>query len=249
MLRIEDADRVRLVTIDRPESLNAFNEALYDRTAQMLIDTAADPEVSVMVITGTGRAFSAGTDIKEWSTRSGGDFVEGQYGFPGMVDQLTTFPKPFICAVNGVAIGIGATMLGFADLAFMAADARLKCPFTDLGVAPEAGSSFTFPRLLGRQNASWVLLSSEWFTAEQCKELGLVWKVCEPDQLVADAMAHARVLASKPLGSLMESKQAIIAAWKPEIEAARAREDAAFVKLMAEPANQDALAAFTEGRG
>jgi enoyl-CoA hydratase/carnithine racemase len=248
VLRIEDRDRIRLVTIDRPESLNAFSEALYDKTAQMLIDTAADPAVSVVVITGTGRAFSAGTDVKEWSTRDTGDFVAGTHGFPGMVDQLTSFPKPFICAVNGLAIGIGATMLGFADLAFMAADARLKCPFTDLGVAPEAASSFTFPRLIGRQNASWVLLSSEWFSAEECKELGLVWKVCEPDALLDEAMAHARVLAAKPLGSLMESKQAIIAAWKPEIEAARAREDAAFVKLMAEPANREALAAFSEGR-
>ena len=249
MLRIEDSDRVRLVTIDRPDALNSFSEALYDETARMLIDTAADPDVSVVVITGTGRAFSAGTDIKEWSTRESSEFVAGEHGFPGMVEQLATFPKPLICAVNGLAIGIGATMLGFADLSFMSADARLKCPFTDLGVAPEAASSFTFPRLIGRQNASWVLLSSEWFTAEQCKEFGLVWKVCEPDRLLDEAMAHAGVLASKPLGSLMESKKTIIAAWMPEIVAAREREDAAFVKLLAEPANREALTAFTEGRG
>src|SRR5690606_38843749 len=139
------------------------------------------------------------------------------HGFPGMIDTLVEFPKPFICAVNGLGLGIGATILGFADLAFMASDARLKCPFTSLGVAPEAASSFTFPNLLGRQRATWMLLSSEWMDAQQCLEMGLVFKVCEPGELMDTTMAHAQVLAAQPISSLVESKRLITAAWRPHI--------------------------------
>ena len=249
MLRIDDADRIRTITLDRPEALNAFNEALYDATTEALMDAAADPTIAVVVITGTGRSFSAGTDVVEMAMRNqGGDFPNGTHGFPGLVDQLTSFPKPLLCAVNGMALGIGGTMLAFADLVFMSSEARVRCPFTDLAVAPEAGSSFTFPLLLGRQNATWALLSSEWLSAETCKEMGLAWKVTEPADLLEETYRYARVLAAKPISSLMESKRAIIAATSDQIAAARKREDAAFAKLLGAPANIEALTALAEKR-
>ena len=98
-------------------------------------------------------------------------------------------------AINGVGLGIGCTIIGFADLAFMSTAARLKCPFTSLGVAPEAASSYLMPLLVGRQNAAWLLQSAEWVSAEEAKEMGLVWRVCEPDDLLAEATKHAEVLA------------------------------------------------------
>ncbi len=249
MLRSEDAKRVRLLTLDRPDALNAFNEALYDATTEALLDAADDPTVAVVVLTGSGRAFSAGTDLLEMAARgTDPSFVPGKHGFAGMIDTLIEFPKPFICAVNGLGLGIGTTILGFADLAFMASDARLKCPFTSLAVAPEAASSFLFPNLLGRQQATWMLLSSEWIGAEQCKEMGLVFQVCAPDELLATTLRHAEVLAEKPISSLVESKRLITAPWRERIDAARAGENAAFQKLMAGPANQEALRAFAEKR-
>ena len=249
MLRIDDHGRVRVLTLDRPDALNAFNEALYDATTEALIDAAADHRVAVVVLTGTGRAFSAGTDLLEMASRqTDPDFKAGTYGFAGMIDTLVEFPKPFICAVNGLGLGIGTTILGFADLSFMATDARLKCPFTSLGVAPEAASSFTFPNLLGRQQATWMLLSSEWITAPECHEMGLVFKVCEPDELLPVTMQHAQVLAQQPISSLVESKRLITASWRERIDAARAGENQAFQKLMAGPANQEALRAFAEKR-
>jgi enoyl-CoA hydratase/carnithine racemase len=249
MLQIEDNRRVRLLTLDRPDALNAFNEALYDATTEALLAAADDPGIAVVVITGRGRAFSAGTDLLEMAAR-GTDpaFVPGRYGFAGMIDTLTDFPKPFICAVNGIGLGIGTTILGLADLAFMATDARLKCPFTSLGVAPEAASSFTFPTLLGRQRATWMLLSSEWIGAQQCKEMGLVFEVCEPDDLLPTTLRHAEILAAQPISSLVESKRLITAPWREHIVAARAGENAAFQKLMAGPANAEALRAFAEKR-
>lgn len=250
-LNIADDNRVRTLTLNRPEALNAFNEALYNAATAALQDAADDPDVSVVMITGTGRAFSAGTDLAEMQAyiADPGNFP-GDYGtgFTKLVDTLTAFPKPLICVVNGLGLGIGTTILGFADLTFMSTEARLKCPFTSLGVAPEAASSYLLPQLIGRQNAAWLLLSSEWVSAEEARAMGLVWKVCEPGDLMAQARRHAEVLASRPLSSLMAVKRTMTSPVLPEIEAARDRENACFAELMGGAANAEALADFNRGR-
>ncbi len=249
MVRIDDHGRVRLITLDRPEALNAFNGALYDATTEALIDAAGDPGVAAVVITGAGRAFCAGTDLGEMAAaNSGGTATPAVHGFSGFVDHLVGFPKPLVGAVNGLALGIGATMLAFADLVFMSTDARLKCPFSSLGVAPEAASSFLFPRLLGRQQAAWVLMSAEWFNAEQCLDMGLAFKVCAPDSLVDIAMEHATTLAGWPVSSLIETKKLMMAPILDQIADARVGENAAFGRLLGGPANTEALTAFAEKR-
>ncbi|WP_134738970.1 enoyl-CoA hydratase-related protein [Nocardioides sp. 503] len=248
-LQIADSHRVRTLTLDRPEALNAFNEALYDATADALIAAAADPDVAVVLLTGNGRAFSAGTDLLEMHARATDPaFVPGRHGFLGLLDALVDFPKPLVCAVNGVGLGIGATVLGYADLAFMSSTARLKCPFTSLGVAPEAASSYLLPLLVGRQDAAWMLLSAEWVDAAQALEMGLVWRVCEPGDLLAEARRHAEVLAARPISSLVAVKRTMTEPLRAGIRAARDRENAAFAELMGGPANLEALAAFAEGR-
>ena len=179
ILTIEDQNRVRTLRLNRPDALNAFNEALYDATAEALLAASDDPDVAVVLITGTGRSFSAGTDLAEMQAMiTDPQFTPGKHGFRGLIDALARFPKPLICAVNGIGLGIGATILGYADLAFMSTTARLKCPFTSLGVAPEAASSYLLPELIGRQNAAWMLMSSEWIDADEALRMGLVWKVC-----------------------------------------------------------------------
>lgn len=246
-LNITDDNRVRTLTLNRREALNAFNEALYDATTAALREAADDPGVSVVVITGAGRAFSAGTDLAEMQAYiADPENFPGDYGtgFIRLVDALTAFPKPLICAVNGLGLGIGTTILGFADLSFMSTTARLKCPFTSLGVAPEAASSYLLPQLIGRQNAAWLLLSSEWISAQEAREMGLVWKVCEPDDLMTETRRHAEVLASRPLPSLMAVKRTMTQPLLPEIEAARARENACFAELMGSADNAAALADF-----
>jgi enoyl-CoA hydratase/carnithine racemase len=249
MIRTHTDGRVRVLTLDRPDALNAFNEALYDATTEALLAAAADPTVAVLVVTGEGRAFSAGTDLLEMAARgTDPDFRPGVHGFPGMVDALIDFPKPLLCAVNGLALGIGATMLALSDLVFMSTAARVKCPFTGLGVVPEAASSYTFPQLLGRQNATWALLSSEWLSAESCQQMGLAFRVCAPEELLEVALQHARVLAAKPISSLVESKRVIVDPIRTSIREARHREDAGFAKLLGGPANQEALRAFAERR-
>jgi enoyl-CoA hydratase/carnithine racemase len=248
-LQITDENRVRTLTLDRPDALNAFNEALYDATTEALRDAADDPGVAVVLLTGNGRGFSAGTDLLEMHARATDpDFVPGTHGFLGLVDALVDFPKPLICAVNGVGLGIGTTILGFADLALMSSTARLKCPFTSLGVAPEAASSYLLPQLLGRQDAAWVLLSAEWISAEEALEMGLVWRVCAPADLLPEARRHAEVLAARPISSLIAVKRTMTEPLRAGIAAARERENAAFAELMGGPANLEALSAFAEGR-
>ncbi len=244
-LLIADDSRVRTLTLNRPDALNAFNEALYDATAGALNAAAVDPEVSVVVLTGAGRAFSAGQDLTEMQARlTDPAFTPGTYGFPGLIDALNSFPKPLICAVNGIGLGIGATILGYADLSFMAITARLKCPFTSLGVAPEAASSYLLPQLVGRQNAAWLLMSSEWVGAEEALRMGLVWKVCDAGDLGAEVRWHAEVLASKPIASLIAVKESIAAPARAGVATARDLEDGYFAELMGAQANAAALAEF-----
>lgn len=248
-LLVSDTNRVRTLLLNRPEALNAFNEELYDATADALLDAARDPSVAVVLISGSGRAFSAGTDLLEMHRiATDPDFPRGKHGFVGLLDALVDFPKPLVVAVNGLGLGIGATILGFADLAFMSTQARLKYPFTSLGVAPEAASSYLFPALVGRQNAAWALLSAEWISAEEAQAMGLVLRVCEPDDLLPVARQHAEVLAARPISSLIAVKRTMTEPHREAIRAARDRENAAFAELMGGPANLEALAAFAEGR-
>jgi enoyl-CoA hydratase/carnithine racemase len=247
---VTDEARVRTLTLNRPEALNACNEAVYDGLTEGLLAAADDPGVAVVLLTGAGRAFCAGTDLVEMAARvmDPDNFAEGKHGFLGLIDALTAFPKPLVIAVNGLGLGIGTTILGFADLVFMSTAAKLKCPFTSLAVAPEAASSYLLPQLIGRQNATWMLLSSEWVGAAEAKEMGLVWKVTEPDDLLPLARQHAEHLAAMPISSLVACKRVITEPLKASIEAARERENQAFIELLGGPANLEAFAAFAEGR-
>ncbi|PQP51034.1 enoyl-CoA hydratase/isomerase family protein [Mycolicibacterium austroafricanum] len=248
-LQITDENRVRTLVLNRPEALNAFNQELYLATATALREAADDPEVAVVLLTGAGRAFSAGNDLKEMQAgiADGSLTSEGSH-FTTMIDALIDLPKPLICAVNGVGLGIGTTILGYADLVFMSATARLKCPFTSLGVAPEAASSYLLPQLIGRQNAAWLLLSSEWVDAAEAERMGLAWKVCEPDDLLPEARRHAEILASRSIPSLIAVKETIVEPYRAEIAAATQRENAHFQELLGGVANAAALAEFTGQR-
>jgi enoyl-CoA hydratase/carnithine racemase len=247
---IQDTGRVRIITLNRPEARNSFDEEHYDGVTEALIEAAADPGVAVVVFTGSGVAFCGGTDVKEMASRVAdpANFKNGKHGFPGLIDQVTNFPKPFICAVNGLGVGIGATILGFADLVFISSAARLRYPFTRLGVAPEAASSVLLPVLIGRQAATWALLSSEWIPAAEAVELGIAWKLCEPDDLMPETLRRAHVLAKAPISSLVESKAVMMAPLIAGIKAARELENGAFSRLLGGPANIEAMTAFMEKR-
>ena len=131
-------------------------------------------------------------------------------GFPAFVDVLQEFPKPLLAAVNGAAVGLGFTMLAHCDLVFVSDRARLLAPFTTMGVAPEAASSYLLPRRMGRQQASLSLFTSDWISAEQAVATGLAVKQCSPETLVEETMELATRIASKSLPSLMATKRLLL---------------------------------------
>jgi enoyl-CoA hydratase/carnithine racemase len=246
---ISTQDRVRTLALNRPERLNAFSIQLVSDLADALRDAAADDDVSVILLTGTGRAFSAGADLKEISEKLGDNTSRGEAKsneFARLITTLAELPKPLIVAVNGVGVGFGMTILGFADVAFMSSEARLRCPFTAIGAPPEAASTYLLPLLLGRQNAAWSLLSSEWISAQEAREMGLVWKVCDPDDLLAVAHRHAALLAERPMPMLVTVKRLLNAPHREQIAAAAERENEAMAQLLGTGANAAAVAEFLQ---
>ena len=243
-LNINDEGAIRVVEMDRPEALNAFSTLLMDELADAFLGAAADDNVKILVLTGAGRAFSAGADLGEMGRveRAPG------HGFDGMLDAIVDFPKPFIVAVNGIGVGIGATICGLADIAYMAEGARLRCPFSTLGLTAEAASTYTFPKLMGKQRASWFLWSSEWMSAAESLEAGLVLEVLPDDELLGRVMEQAGKLAIMPLASLITTKALIMAPLRAQIKASINAENAGLASLVGGPANAEALAAFREKR-
>lgn len=243
-LNVTDDGAVRTIELDRPEALNAFSGLLMDELADAFIDARDAPGVKVVILTGAGRAFSAGADLQEM----GRSQYRPRHGFPGLLDAIIDFPKPFFVAVNGVGAGIGATICGLADFVYMAESARLRCPFSALGLTAEAGSTVTFPLLMGRQRASWFLLSAEWMSAQECKDAGLAMEVVPLEALLPRVREQAGKLAALPLASLMQTKQLIMEPLRPQLRASAKAENAGLAALVGGPANREALAAFREKR-
>lgn len=247
VLRIDEKDRVRLITLDRPDFLNAFNDDLYDALRDGLADAAERSDVAVVVLTGAGRAFTAGQDLAEMARPRRHD--DGlPHGFPPFIKALEAFPKPLIAAVNGLGVGIGLTMLLHCDLVFVSTGARLRAPFVSLGVTAEAGSSFLLPARVGWQEAAHLLFTADWIDAEDAVGCGLAYRVCEPGALLADALDTARSIAAMPIPSLVATKQLLLDGRLDSVRAARDREVRAWGPLAGGPANREAITAFRERR-
>jgi enoyl-CoA hydratase/carnithine racemase len=248
VLRIEDRERVRLLTFSRPEVLNAFDTRLWSAFGEALAGAAASPYISAVVVTGEGRAFSAGQDLAEMAALGGVGTAPGTAGqgtaFARCLDTLVSFEKPLLAAVNGVAVGFGLTMLLHCDLVLIADDARLRAPFVSLGVVPEAASSYLLPEIIGWQAAAHALLTAGWIDARQAVACGLAWRRSAPDRLVAEAMAVATSIAAHPLDALVATKQLLRASRVEAVAAARRREDDAFRRMLGAPANRAALESF-----
>jgi enoyl-CoA hydratase/carnithine racemase len=246
MLLAENRDRVRLLTFNRPDRANAFNEELYHAAADALRAAATDDDVAAVVFTGAGKAFCAGTDLLEMAETVDGTATPRD-GFPAFVDVLQEFPKPLLAAVNGAAVGLGFTMLAHCDIVFVSDRARLLAPFTNMGVAPEAASSYLLPRRMGRQRAAVSLFTSDWISAEDAVAAGLAVRQCSAEALVDETMALATRIASKSLPSLIATKRLLLDAEREGIAHARTLENQAFAELLALPNARDGVLGQLEG--
>lgn len=243
VLQIVDGDGVRLLTLNRPEALNAFNQQLWHAVADALVEAGERPDIGCVVLTGAGRGFTAGQDLGEMADTSA--FAAGEEpGYRVLMPVLESFPKPLVAAVNGVGVGIGLTILPHCDIVLMAEGARLKAPFVSLGVTTEASASLLLPVTVGWQEAAHLLFTEPWVDAAEALRLGLAWKVVPDAELLDVAMELARRIGAMPVPSLVATKSLMLAARVDAVKAARAREDAEFERLVGSPENQAALAAF-----
>jgi enoyl-CoA hydratase/carnithine racemase len=239
-LLIDDDDGVRLVTWNRPDALNAMSVDLWDGTRDAL-RSAVDDGVACIVLTGNGRAFNVGQDLSEMTDPRHAD---ENRGFRGLMTAIIECEVPLIAAVNGLAVGFGTTLLPWCDLVLASTAARFRTPFVGLGVTTEAASSVTLSTVMGRQAAAHFVLTGEWLDAEGAHRTGLVWRLTEPDALVAEATAIAAQLAAQPPTALRTTTRLLRVgrtdAWLEAIE----RENEAFARLAGGPENMAAIEAF-----
>jgi enoyl-CoA hydratase/carnithine racemase len=246
---IERAGAIATLTLNRPDRLNALNTALLVGLRDAMQELAADDSLHAVIITGAGRAFCAGADLSDMSgftERSGDDpkRTSVRSVFDDLEEAFEAFPKPLIAAVNGLGVGFGFTLLGYCDHVFVAEGARLRTPFSQLGLCPEASASYTFPMRMGWAEASRALLMGEWFSAEEVVASGLAQQVVAPNRLMETAREFAGRYAQCPLQSLRATKALMLAAHLPHIRAAREAENAKMRELLGTPANRQALADF-----
>jgi enoyl-CoA hydratase/carnithine racemase len=245
ILLSEDRGRVRVLTLNRPKQKNAFTDALYDAVRDGLESARSDDGIACVVITGAEGAFSAGQDLGEMAVRP--TYDDGApHGFNPFVDALTEFDKPLVAAVDGVAVGVGLTMLLHCDLVLVGSEARLRAPFVSLGIAAEAGSTELLPATIGWQETASMLFRSAWVDADEAVRIGLAWRKADP---VADAALEvAAEIAAMPITSLVPNKRALLAARADAVDRARQTENKTLAALAGNPATREALAAFREKR-
>lgn len=197
---VERAGPVQIIRLDRPEKKNAITRDMYAALASALSDGDRDAAVRCHVVFGRPGAFSAGNDLGDFlAAATGGEFGSEVLDF---LLALARSEKPIVSGVDGLAVGIGATLNLHCDLTFATPRTVFRTPFVDLGLVPEAGSSLLAPAILGRQLAFAMLALGEDITAERALGAGLIYAVVEEDGLEAAALAAARNIAAKPPDAL-----------------------------------------------
>ncbi len=227
-----DEGPVRLLTLERPEKLNAFTAEGYVALTEQLAAASGDEGVAVCVLTGAGRAFSAGVDLSAMG-RPGGAAELGR-AFDPMLVALAEFEKPLLAAVNGLAVGFGATLLLHCDLVVIDAEAGVRLPFAALGTAAEAASSWLLERRVGPQRAMWMVLSAEAFGADEAVANGFALAKAAPGRAVEDTLVRARALASHGAPALVANKRLLRRGWAERIVEAWAIEKEAMLALAAQ---------------
>lgn len=187
-------DGVLTIRMNRPDKKNALNRAMYRAMLEALQAASADAAIRAVVFAGVPGAFSAGNDIKDFLAIAEGGSLPAETG--DFLHLVAGFDKPMLAAVDGLAIGIGTTLLMHCDLAYASPQSVFRTPFLDLGITPEAASSLIAPRIMGDQRAFALLVLGENFDAEEARQAGLVYRVVDDPE--ATAAKAAALLAKKP---------------------------------------------------
>ena len=249
-IEVEREGRVGIVRFNRPDRMNAMGAELGSEVYHALEEFNADPGIGAIVTTGNGRAYSSGADL---SARMGGDFDTTRPPTtnvsPWEPEFLAFTCKPLIAAVNGIALGVGITSLLWYDSIVASTQARFSMRFAAIGLTPELGSAWALPRLIGLHNAKQMMLTGRIYSAQEAFEFGLVHRLVEPDQLLPEAIALAREIASNPTSTLRTIKELTFRElFAPSLEATEQRSQSTFNAALQTPEHREAIRAFAEKR-
>ncbi|NBY26184.1 MAG: enoyl-CoA hydratase [Betaproteobacteria bacterium] len=236
---------VLTITLNRVDKKNAITAAMYASMADALAQAQADPAVRAVVFQGHETIFSAGNDIGDFLSQAPSTMDSAVFRF---LRGISTFPKPVLAAVCGPAVGIGTTLLFHCDLVYAGDNAAFSMPFVNLGLCPEAASSYLAPRRMGYGRAAEALLLGEPFMAEAALEMGLISRIVPPGEAAALAQRQAQKLAAKPIGSLIETKRLMKLEQADVVAQRMAEEGVSFARMLREPAAREAFSAFMEKR-
>ncbi len=236
---------VMSITLNRVEKKNAITSAMYTAMADALKSAVDDSAVRVVLFQGQETFFCAGNDIGDFLNHPPTAEESPVYRF---LKTISTFPKPLVAAVCGVAVGVGTTLLLHCDLVYAGDNALFSLPFVNLGLCPEAASSLLFPQMLGYHRAAEVMLLGDTLKADAALATGLVNRVMAAAEVKAFALTQARKLTTKPMSSLLEIKRLMKRGQTPLVKAQMAEEGVSFARMLKEPAAKEAFTAFLEKR-
>jgi len=236
---------VMTITFNRLDKKNSITSTMYAAMADAVEQARTDASVKVVVFQGHETIFSAGNDIGDFLNQPPSTQESPVFRF---LRGIATLEKIVLAAVAGPAVGIGTTMLFHCDLVYAGDNAVFSMPFVNLGLCPEAASSFLAPRMFGYHRAAEALLLGEPFYAEAAQEVGLVNRVVPPTEVNGYAQAQARKLAAKPLSSLIETKRLMKGSYQQEVLLKMDEEGQSFGRMLREPAAKEAFGAFMEKR-
>ena len=236
---------VATLVFDRPDKKNAITGEMYEAIARHLRDASADKAVRAVVFTGAGQAFTAGNDLK--------DFGDPKFARPdspvlSFMQALATFDKPALAAVNGLAVGIGVTMLLHCDLVYVAEGATFSMPFVQLGLVPEFGSTLLLPAVTGRVRAAEKLLLGRPFNAAEAVAMGVANAMLPAAELLAHTQGIARAFNALPPGAVRDTKKLLREAQATLVHETILREASNFGRRLAGPEAREAIAAIREKR-
>jgi 2-(1,2-epoxy-1,2-dihydrophenyl)acetyl-CoA isomerase len=246
-----DAGIARL-TLNRPDRLNSFNDAMHVEVRDALGRVRADASARVLLITGAGRGFCAGQDLSDRAVSAGdapvdlGASIERNY--KPLVLGLRSLPMPVICAVNGVAAGAGANIAFACDIVIAAKSASFIEAFSKLGLIPDTGGTYFLPRLVGTARAMGMAMLGDKISAEQAAAWGLIWQCVDDPDLPAAAEKIAIHFAQAPTRGLARTKQALYASWTNTLDAQLDLERDLMRELGASDDYREGVAAFMAKR-
>ncbi len=241
------ADGYAVVTLNRPEALNALNTTLTGELGDFLESVADDDSVRCIILTGSAKAFAAGADIKEMADQAYADMYRSNF-FARAHDRVASFRKPIIAAVSGYALGGGCELAMLCDFIIASDTARFGQPEINLGVAPGIGGSQRLTRAVGKAKAMDMCLTGRMMDAAEAERSGLVSRVVAADALLDEARAAAAKIAGQSILAVMANKELVNTAFETTLAQGVVFERRLFHSLFAFDDQKEGMAAFVEKR-